>query len=176
MEPAGAAAVAGMLDEPSAFAPPVVAVLSGGNVDPDMFQKLIGNVSDTLEAANNTIAGLNYRTSTLNHTIDSLNTYLKTTQTSLEEMTRTKNSIRVLGLEVNKVTYNTIMWIILAGLVAILIIGFLAFKRNQDITSKHIKDFRELKDEFEAYRKTAREAREKMSMDHFNEIRKLKSR
>ena len=34
VEPAGAAAVAAMLDDPTPFATPAVAVLSGGNIDP----------------------------------------------------------------------------------------------------------------------------------------------
>src|SRR5262249_4172357 len=41
VEPAGAAAVAALLAEPLAFAPPVVAVLSGGNVDPVLLLKVI---------------------------------------------------------------------------------------------------------------------------------------
>jgi threonine dehydratase len=41
VEPAGAAAVAAIIDEPSAFEPPVVAVLSGGNVDPLILMRVI---------------------------------------------------------------------------------------------------------------------------------------
>jgi threonine dehydratase len=41
VEPAGAAAVAAMLDEPTRFQTPAVAVLSGGNVDPLLLMKLI---------------------------------------------------------------------------------------------------------------------------------------
>ena len=41
VEPAGAAAVAAVLDDPTAFRPPVVAVLSGGNVDPLLLSKVI---------------------------------------------------------------------------------------------------------------------------------------
>ena len=41
VEPSGAAAVAALLDQPKAFATPVVAVLSGGNVDPLLLGKLI---------------------------------------------------------------------------------------------------------------------------------------
>jgi threonine dehydratase len=41
VEPAGVAAVAGVLDDPSAFEPPVVAVLSGGNVDPLLLLRVI---------------------------------------------------------------------------------------------------------------------------------------
>jgi threonine dehydratase len=36
VEPAGAAAVAGLMENAGMFEPPVVAVLSGGNIDPDL--------------------------------------------------------------------------------------------------------------------------------------------
>ncbi len=41
VEPAGAAAVAAMLDRPSAFRTPTVALLSGGNIDPLLLGKVI---------------------------------------------------------------------------------------------------------------------------------------
>jgi len=140
----------------------------------DMFQKLKGNTSDTLTSLNSKIAGLNKTVYVLNRTIDTLKTNLASTQTRLEEMTRTKNSIRVAGIEVNKATYNKMMWTILAGLIAALLVGFLIFKRNLSVLSDTKKEFQELKVEFEAYRKSSREAREKLTMDHFNEIKRLK--
>ena len=41
VEPAGAAAVAAMLDDPAAYETPAVAVLSGGNIDPLLLGKVI---------------------------------------------------------------------------------------------------------------------------------------
>ena len=41
VEPAGVAGVAAVLDEPAAFEPPVVVVLSGGNVDPLLMLRVI---------------------------------------------------------------------------------------------------------------------------------------
>jgi len=40
VEPAGATAVAGLMDNPGMFEPPVVAVLSGGNIDPLLLSKV----------------------------------------------------------------------------------------------------------------------------------------
>jgi len=140
----------------------------------DMFQKLKGNTSDTLTSLNSKITGLNKTVYVLNRTIDTLKTNLASTQTRLEGMTGTKNSIRVAGIEVNKATYNKMMWTILAGLIAALLVGFLLFKRNLSVLSDTKKEFQELKVEFEAYRKSSREAREKLTMDHFNEIKRLK--
>jgi hypothetical protein len=140
----------------------------------DMFQKLKRNISDTLSAATVKIAGLNITKSALSLTIDSLRTDLESTRTRLEEMTRTKNSISIIGMETNKLTYNNVMWTIVAGLVAVLLIGFFVFKRNITTIYNTKKEFQEIKDEFETYRKTSREAREKLTMDHFNEIKRLK--
>ena len=140
----------------------------------DMFQKIKVNVSDTLSAAKSKIAGLNKSTLNLNLTIDSLRKTLETTKTRLEETTTSKNSISVIGLEINKLTYNKIMWTLLAGLVALLLTGFLVFKRNLSVIFSTKKEFQELKNEFETYKKTSREAREKLTMDHFNEIKRLK--
>ncbi|WIX81959.1 threonine ammonia-lyase [Amycolatopsis carbonis] len=41
VEPAGAATVAALMQHPGAFEPPVVAILSGGNVDPVLLQQII---------------------------------------------------------------------------------------------------------------------------------------
>jgi threonine dehydratase len=41
VEPAGAAAVAALMDQPTRFEPPIVAVLSGGNVDPLLLLRVI---------------------------------------------------------------------------------------------------------------------------------------
>jgi len=140
----------------------------------DMFQKVSMNFTDSLSGAKNKITGLNNLASALNHSNDSLKEVLETTRRSLGDITATKNSISVLGMEINKSTYNTVMWIIVAGLVTILAIGFLAFKRNMIVNIRTAKELKELKEEFDAYRQSTRIAREKMSMDHFNELKKLK--
>jgi threonine dehydratase len=41
VEPAGVAAVAAVLADPAAFAPPVVAIISGGNIDPVLLLKVV---------------------------------------------------------------------------------------------------------------------------------------
>ncbi len=140
----------------------------------DMFQRIKANVSDTLSMNNNTILSLKNNVSSLKHSIDSLNSSLAATKTNLDDMTKSKNSIKVLGIELNKVAYNSVMWSIVGVLVALLVIGFLVFKRNLSVIINLKKELRELKEEFEAYRKTTREAREKMSMAHFNELKKLR--
>jgi hypothetical protein len=140
----------------------------------DMFQKINRNFTDTLSASKSRIDALNNLTSALSFTRDSLNTLLGSERSFLDETIRTKNSIKVLGMEINKTAYNTIMWTIILVLTTLLVIGFLVFKRNMIVTIRTKKELDELKKEFEGYRQTTRIAREKAQMDHFNEIKKLK--
>jgi hypothetical protein len=140
----------------------------------DMYQKINGNFIDTLQAEKSRVAALEGLTSNLNSKTDSLNALLNTTRANLQEITNTKNNIRVLGLEIRKGAYNTIMWTIVGGLVFVLALGFLVFKRNLTVLLRTEKDLKELKDEFAAYKQTSRLAREKLEMDNFRAIQKLK--
>jgi hypothetical protein len=54
--------------------------------------------------------------------------------------------------------------------------GFLAFRRNISVTTETKKELEDLKNEFEEYRTKSRIEREKMSLDHFNEIKRLKGK
>ena len=140
----------------------------------DMFQKIKNNAIDSLTKAKDKISGFVSLTGNLNIRIDSLNSRLNTTKMELAETSKTKNAISILGIKLDKTVYNTIMWIIVAGLAFLLVIGFLAFKRNRTITLTTKKELNELREEFEVYRKKTRLDREKMGMDHFKEIQKLK--
>lgn len=140
----------------------------------DMFQKIKGNALDSLNTAKTVINSLKINARDQNLTIDSLNASVETVRADLDKMTKTKNSIRLLGMEINKVAYNAVLWTIIAVLAGLLTIGFLAFRRNRTVTVQTKREIEELKKEFEAYRKAAREAREKMSMTHFNELKKLR--
>ncbi len=142
----------------------------------DMFQAISKNAKDSLSAVRDKIREYISETSSLNTKIDSLSISLNSTKEELREMTRTKNSISFLGINLNKYVYNTLMLIIIGILGFLLVTGFLAFRRNLSIISNIKKELDDLKDEFEAYRKKARMEREKMSLEHFNEIKRLKGK
>jgi len=142
----------------------------------DMFQLVKKNVADSLLKSGNKIIELTAIKNSLNTRIDSLNKSLTDTKDQLKETTRTKNSISVIGIELNKVTYNSVIIIIIGSLIFLLVAGFLIFKRNMVVTLKTKEELAELKAQFEEYRTKTRLEREKMSMDHFNEIKKLKGR
>jgi hypothetical protein len=140
----------------------------------DIFQKFSKNTIDTLSKSTARINALISRNRILSNRIDSLKKAQESFNTELKEVTRTKESISVLGLEINKKTYNSFMWTILAALVMLLLIGYFTFRQNRAITLRTKKDLSELMDEYEKYKKKTRLEREKMTIDHFNEIKKLR--
>jgi len=142
----------------------------------DMFQLVKKNASDSLSGAMSRIDGYILQSGKLNFRIDSLNNLLSSARENLNEAVRTKNSIKVLGINLNKHAYNTVMLLIAGVLGFLLITGFLSFRRNLTVTSNLKKELEDLRAEFEEYKKKARLEREKMSKDHFNEIRRLKGK
>jgi hypothetical protein len=140
----------------------------------DMFRKINRNILDTLSAKEGKIAELTNLTAALDGKRDSLNVLLESTRKDLAQVTATKEKISVLGLEIKKNAYNAIMWILVGGLLFIMAIGFLVFKRNLVVLLRTEKDLKELKEEFEAYRQSSRIAREKVEMDLFRANQKLK--
>jgi hypothetical protein len=141
----------------------------------DMFQLIKRNSLDSLKMAMNQISSLKGVAASRNFTIDSLNSSLISTGKKLEEMSNTKNSISIFGIEIRKNTYNAIMWLTIAILAGSLVAGFLAYKRDRIVTMHTKRGYEDLKKEFDAYKKASREAREKMSMTHFNEMKKLRT-
>ena len=142
----------------------------------DMFQLVKKNSSDSLAAARTSISSYIISNRKLNFRIDSLNNLVASTREELNQAVRTKNSIRLLGINVNKYVYNTIMWIVAGLLGFLLVTGFLAFRRNLSVTSNIKKEIEDLTAEFEEYKKKSRIEREKMSKEHFDEIRRLKGK
>ncbi len=140
----------------------------------DIFQKVSKNTIDTLTKTTTKINALILHNRALNNRIDSLKKAQELFNAELKEVTRTKESISVLGLEINKKTYNSIMWTMMAALLLLLLIGYFTFMQNRSITLRTKKDLNELVDEYEKYKKKTRLEREKMTIDHFNEIKKLR--
>jgi len=140
----------------------------------DMFQMIKRNAVDSLLKIQGQVTILAGMNKNLLARIDSLTISLTDTKSLLEEAVSTKENIGVLGMNLNKTAYNLIMWVIVGILLFLLALGFLVFKRNLTVMLRTKKDLDELKIEFESYRQKKRIEIEKMGMDHFNEIRKLK--
>ncbi len=140
----------------------------------DYFQRIKKNALDSLNKSKKDITTLHNTIAGLNKEVASLKEELNKTQQELEEVKRDKNSLLFLGIRMNKAAYNVLMWGIIAGLAALLIILFLMYKRSHVVTVHTKKELEELKEEFENYRKSTRERIEKMTISHHKEIQKLR--
>lgn len=140
----------------------------------DIFLKMITNSLDSLELAKNNIQTLNDEINSLNNEKENLTNKLSTIDAKLKEAVKNRDSLVLLGIPMNKILYNSIVWIIIAGLIFLLVITGLFFQRNRKATLIAKSDLDELKEEFEAYKIKTRESREEMVIKHFNEIQKIR--
>lgn len=107
---------------------------------------------------------------------DSLLKQLNKTNEKLDFAIKEKNSLEVLGLQIDKTAYNSITWIIILGLTIGLLVFIFLFKRSNTVTVRTKSDLNELKEEFEGYRKRALRREEKIVRELHDEINKYKAK
>ncbi|MFO7670738.1 MAG: hypothetical protein R6W31_13845 [Bacteroidales bacterium] len=140
----------------------------------DVFQKAKKNALDSLNKEKLEVARLNSELSEREFQIESLNTNLSRTKTERDQAIRTKDSFVFLGMEVQKGAYNTVMWVIVLGLLTGGVFIFLLFKRSYVVTNHTKNELKIIQEEFEEYRKSSREKYEKLVISHHNDIMKMK--
>lgn len=140
----------------------------------DMFQKMKKNAIDSLNAAKLDIAILNSELTERNMEIETLNSDLGRARNERDQAIRTKDNFTLLGMEMNKGIYSTVLWIIILALALFGTVMFLFFKRAHVVTSQTQKELEQLKEEYEEHKKSSREKYEKLVVSHHNEIMKLK--
>jgi hypothetical protein len=140
----------------------------------DLFQRMKNNTMDTVNQARTVIGELRQELEQAEQEIEALNADLERVREERDEAIRTKDSLSFLGIQMNKILYNTIMWVLVLVLLGLAGILFLLFKRSHVVTLQTKKELDNTKEEFETYRKNAREKYEKLVVSHHNEIMKLK--
>ena len=78
------------------------------------------------------------------------------------------------GMQMSKVNYNVLMWTIIAGLLALLILFIYKFKNSNAITRAANKSLAEIEEEFDEHRRTALEREQKVRRQLQDEINKQK--
>ncbi|MFH6604225.1 tRNA (guanine-N1)-methyltransferase [Maribacter algicola] len=136
--------------------------------------KLKSNVIDTLNVFNKKIDELNATISGHETTITGLNKKLAETTNNLAAVTEEKDSMSFLGMLVSKITYNTILWSIIAGLLALTLFFMFKFRRSNVLTQEAKTNLSELESEYEDHRRRALEREQKISRQLQDEINKYK--
>ncbi len=136
--------------------------------------KLRKNVRDSISAANSKASQLNATISSHETTISTLNKKLEDTASSLTSVTAEKDSMSFLGMQVSKGTYNGILWTIIFGLLALLLLFIYKFRRSNILTQIAKSNLSELETEYEDHRRRALEREQRISRQLQDEINKYK--
>ncbi len=141
----------------------------------DIFLKMRRNVKDTLNVAKLEVAELKSRLAERNNEIETLNTDLTRTKNEKDEAIRNRDSLSVLGIQMSKGLYNTILWFIILGLAAVAVLMVVLHRNSHKVTKEVQAELKTALDDFEEYRKSSREKYEKLVVSHHSEIMKLKN-
>lgn len=140
----------------------------------DMFQQIMENSNDSLIYQKGEVTRLRGELQDLENRHAGVQEELNRTQDEKDEAIRNRDQLVFLGIPMAKQLYNSIVWIIIIGLSALSVILFLTAKRSVSSAKNCRRDLEELKEEYEAHRKSAREKYEQAVVKHHKELQKLK--
>ncbi len=104
--------------------------------------------------------------------IDKLKSNLSNTKTDLKETNIEKDNMSLLGLQMSKTGYNTLLWSIIGGLLAFLFFFIYKFKNSNSVTKEAKLKLEETENEFEEHRRNALEREQKVRRQLQDEINK----
>jgi preprotein translocase subunit SecF len=140
----------------------------------DMFRKLRRNSLDSLNRAFQQINSLQQQISRQEQERSRLQDQLDQTLIERDDAVAGRDNLSFLGMEMNKSTFNTIILAVMGILVVILLILAVLYQRANSVASQKSREMNELQAEYEEYRKTSRERFERQSIEHFNELKRLR--
>ncbi len=145
-------------------------------IESSWMNTLRSNVVDTLSAAYGRINTQEAQLTQMNNRIDSLQNELNETYAALDEAIVEKNSLTMLGIQMDKTVYNGILFTIIILLAAGIAVSIFLYKKSNNVTVTTKKELRDTKESFDAYRKESREKYERTVVKHHNEMKSLKER
>ena len=104
--------------------------------------------------------------------INTLKAQLKSTQDSLKQVISEKNSIRLVGLPMDKPAYKMTMWGIIALLVILLLVFIFRFKNSNTVSKNAKETLQDVEDEFAEFKKRSLEREQKLRRELQDEINK----
>ncbi|AXG70903.1 hypothetical protein KORDIASMS9_03158 [Kordia sp. SMS9] len=141
----------------------------------DWIEKLQKNVADSINAIQKDLSTEVEKVATQQIEIEKLKTDLATVNQKIEDLYTEKDSISLLGLQLSKGNYQTLMWGII-GVLAILWLFFTyRFKASNTITKEAKAKLAETEHEFEEHRKRALEREQQVRRKLQDEINKNKN-
>ncbi|MBL4560731.1 MAG: hypothetical protein JKX79_07060 [Labilibaculum sp.] len=133
------------------------------------------NVKDSLNLVKKNLSDSKLLTGIQKAEITSLKNELESVKLKLEETVNSKDSMSLLGMQLPKSTYNTIMWILIFGSLVIAGLCFFLFKRSNVITVETKETLVDVREEFDTHRKNALVREQKLARKLQDEVIKNKN-
>ena len=130
------------------------------------------NVLDSIEALKTQITATQVDIEKQKSEIELLTQNLNTTRSNLATSIEKEGGIEVLGMITKKATYNTIVWSIILGLIAILGLIFFKYKSSHVITKDTKLKLTEIETDFDTHRKKTLENEQLLRRKLQDEINK----
>jgi len=144
-------------------------------ISKNKFLELNQNVLDSLKELKNSIVEKNKQLSEKGNTIKTTQENLTLTQIALHKAKEKENSISLFGLQLNKLTYNLILWSIILGLLLALLYYIFRFNRSNILTKKAQSSLLDVEHEFDKHRKKFLEREQKLRRQLQDEINKQRN-
>lgn len=140
----------------------------------NMLLTLQAHAIDSLKTVHKELAATQVVVKTQAKEITDLKDNLSNTQTTLETTNLEKNSMALFGMQMSKTGYNVLMWSIIAGLLALLLLFIYKYKNSNSVTKGAKHALAEIEEEFDEHRRTALEREQKVRRQLQDEINKQK--
>ncbi|MCL7988039.1 hypothetical protein M8998_08820 [Sphingobacterium sp. lm-10] len=115
------------------------------------------NTSDTINRLKQEITNLNEASSSSVSTTQSLRDSVSTLESDLRVERDRTDSISFLGIDFQKSTYHTMVWVMIFVFAIAFIASFFAYKKSKIDTVEHQKTANELQDELQSFKKKSME-------------------
>lgn len=129
---------------------------------------------DSLAAVHKDLTDTRARVDMQAKEISDLKSNLESTKTNLDTTRNEKDNIGLFGIQMGKGSYKSIMWVIIACLLALLGLFIYKFNNSNAVTRQARKNLADIEEEFEEHRKTAVEREQKVRRQLQDEINKQK--
>ncbi len=136
--------------------------------------KLKSNVTDSISASKKEIIAADKLINSQKKSIDSLKLAIHTSEATITNLNNEIQSISLVGIQINKGTFKTIMFSVIVILTLLLLFFITKFKQSNSITTQTKLDLKELDEEFELHRKKALEREQKVRRQLQDELNKQK--
>jgi len=144
-------------------------------ISKDKYETLKANVLDSLQMSEKVISQKDILLKSERDSIEKLNAELEKTKQELEAALIKENSISLLGLQVSKVTYNLVLWLIIILLALALAFFVFKFTRSHVLTKEAKENLETVEEDFENHRKKSLEREQKLRRQLQDEINKQRN-